>query len=138
MIWQVQLITYPQFASIDSVSFPQFHEDYCRRITWIVGPLMLLELGSTASGVLALWNTRWKLWSILGLFLVLTMWGTTALVQVPQHEQLSFGFDPEVSKALVQGNWVRVMGWTLHLAVISGILYSRYGSAIESKKHDKD
>ncbi|MDF1850556.1 MAG: hypothetical protein P1U85_06980 [Verrucomicrobiales bacterium] len=124
VIWQVQLITYPQFASIDPVSFPEFHLQYCQRITWIVGPLMLLELASTSLSTLALWNTRWRMGSLACLVIVGTLWLITALVQVPQHEVLSFGFDPAVAEALVLGNGWRVAGWTLHLAVVSGIIFT--------------
>jgi len=124
VIWQVQLITYPQFASIDPVSFPEFHLQYCQRITWIVAPLMLLELASTSLSTLALWKTRWRMGSLACLAIVVTLWLITALVQVPQHEMLSFGFDPAVAEALVFGNGWRVAGWTLHLAVVSGIIFS--------------
>lgn len=123
VIWQVQLVTYPQFQAVESVSFAEFHRDYSQRITWIVGPLMILELGSAAFSVLALWRSRWKSWALFALSLVIAMWGITALVQVPQHEHLSFGFDSEVAQDLVFGNWLRVLGWTLHLAIICRILF---------------
>ena len=137
VIWQVQLITYPQFASVESVSFPQFHHQYCQRITWIVGPLMTLELVSSAASVLALWHSQGRSWPVVSLALVIAMWGVTALVQVPQHEVLSFGFDSEVADALVSGNWLRVIGWTAHLAVISFIFFSsRAGTLLSTCREE--
>lgn len=122
VIWQVQWITYPGFFAIDPVSFPDYHADYCRRITWIVGPLMLVELGSTAFSLLALWRTRLRAWSLLALSLVLSAWAMTAFLQVPLHEKLSSGLDTRAAENLVRSNWFRVVAWTLHLGVIVRIL----------------
>ncbi len=124
VIWQVQLITYPQFLTIESVSFPTFHSDYCRRITWIVGPFMLLELATAASSSLFLWNSPLRSWAIVSLVLVFALWAVTATIQVPQHETLSHGLDREVAGSLVKGNWIRVAGWSLRLLLCSGILYA--------------
>ena len=44
--------------------------------------------------------------------LLAVIWGSTALLQIPLHNALSAGFDPEVHARLVQTNWIRTIGWT--------------------------
>lgn len=122
VIWFVQLVTYPQFAGISSVDFPAYHSDYSRRITWLVGPLMTLELATSVGCVWLLWNSPLRWLAITGLILVLLLWATTALLQVPQHEKLSHGKDPEVIASLVTGNWIRVALWTTRIPVVSFLL----------------
>lgn len=122
VIWFVQLVTYPQFEAISSVDFPSYHSDYSRRITWLVGPLMILELATSIGCVWLLWNSPLRWLAITGLILVLLLWATTALLQVPQHEKLSYGKDEEVIAALVAGNWIRVALWTARIPVVSLLL----------------
>ena len=49
LIWCVQLVHYPLFARVGEGTFSAYEQDHQRRITWIVMPVMLVEL---ASGVL--------------------------------------------------------------------------------------
>lgn len=51
-----------------------------------------------------------------GLALVVSVWASTAFVQIPQHRRLARGGDPEAVSALVRGNWVRTVAWTLRAA----------------------
>ena len=46
LIWVVQLVVYPGFAHVAPAAFPAFHRAYTRTITFLVGPSMLLELGT--------------------------------------------------------------------------------------------
>lgn len=122
VICHVQLITYPQFLQIDSVAFPAWHAEYCRRISWIVGPFMLLELGAAAGSTLLLWDSPLRSWAIGGLLIVIALWAVTAGIQVPAHETLSHGLDRETAQSLVRGNWIRVFGWILRVLASSANL----------------
>lgn len=113
VIWMVQVVHYPLFAEVGAAQFAAYERSHQQRITWIVAPLMLIELlsavwlvASPPSGV-----ARWILW--LGLALVLVNWGSTALVQVPLHERLAAGFSEAAHARLVATNWVRTASWTL-------------------------
>ena len=44
LLWVVQIVQYPQFKHIGREQFPSYELEYQRRITWIVGPMMLIEL----------------------------------------------------------------------------------------------
>ena len=52
----------------------------------------------------------WSRW--LGLGLVLPVWASTALLQVPAHGRLAEGFDTATHTRLVTTNWIRTIAWT--------------------------
>jgi hypothetical protein len=113
LIWTVQLVQYPLFARVGEESFRAFHSAHARRITWIVAPLMAIELGT------ALWLVGVPHESIppvaawVGLVLVVVNWLSTAFLQVPQHRRLAAGFEPAAHAFLVRSNWVRTLAWSL-------------------------
>lgn len=122
VIWFVQVVTYPQFAQVGAEHFVLYHESYTRLVTWIVAPLMFLELGTAVGSVILLRGTPAGRSLTAGLLILIGLWMMTALVQVPQHERLAEGFDPEVTAALVVGNWWRTIGWSLRTLLLGGVL----------------
>lgn len=112
LIWMVQVVQYPLFAQVGHAAFAGYHAGHSFRITLVVGPLMGLELVTAAALVLhrPAWVSTTSAYA--GLAMALGVWALTALVQVPQHGQLAQGFDAEVHRALVLGNWARTALWT--------------------------
>lgn len=113
VIWVVQLVHYPLFSGVGAEGFAAYEAAHKVRITPIVFPAMLLELGTA---VWLVWNRpeivpAWLVWAGLGL--VGVVWLSTAFVQVPLHTALSAGFDGETHARLVATNWVRTAAWTL-------------------------
>ena len=107
VIWIVQLVHYPAFAAIDARHFAEFHQRHSAMMTWLVGPVMLIELG-TAGWLARGLEPGW----LLNLASVLVPFGATFLLSVPLHERLSQGPDPVVIASLVRTNWVRTLAWT--------------------------
>mgnify|MGYP000854695034 CR=1 FL=1 len=110
LIWQVQCVQYPLFEKVGRENFTVFHAQHCRRIGWVVGPLMLAEAGSAA---VLLWMDLRAGWFLAGLPLMALIWASTALVQVPLHERLVAGFSEDAAARLVRTNWVRTIAWSL-------------------------
>lgn len=112
LIWLVQIVHYPLFASVGAEQFPRYSEDHQRLITYLVLPLMFVELGTT----LMLWVARpigiSNAAVIAGVVSLLVIWGSTFLVQVPQHAKLVAGYDPDVCRQLVSWNWIRTIAWS--------------------------
>jgi hypothetical protein len=50
--------------------------------------------------------------AIIGLALVVVVWLSTALLQVPRHTTLGSGFDRGAWSGLVLSNWVRTVAWS--------------------------
>ena len=96
-----------------AIDIATYQAEHMRRITWIVAPLMSMEL---VTGCLLVWKAPpgvpvWQVGAGLGLLLV--TWGSTALVQVPLHASLSDGFDDDTHRRLVRTNWLRTGAWLL-------------------------
>jgi hypothetical protein len=109
LIWLVQVVIYPQFRAVGRLEFGAYHADYMRRISWIVGPLMVAELGSAAW---LLWAGERSGWFLVSLGLIGVNWLSTAIVQVPLHRRLEQGFEAGAHGRLVATNWVRTGAWT--------------------------
>lgn len=123
VIWFVQLVTYPQFAEIGGPEFTSYHRNYSNRITWIVAPLMLIELGTAFLCVFHFWKSPLMPLALAGFIIVIALWALTAFVQVPQHSRLSYGHSVETIRDLVKGNWVRTILWTVKTVLTALLLY---------------
>jgi hypothetical protein len=125
VIWQVQLVHYPLFLRIGPAEFPAYEQAHKRRITYIVFPLMSLELVTAL--LLLLWPAAWPLalgWAILNAALVGLTWLLTAFVHMPQHTRLAHnGYDPGVLRRLVRTNWWRTLAWTFHSLLLLYVLF---------------
>lgn len=111
LIWLVQLVHYPAFHFADKSRFCEFHSFHSKWVTVIVAPLMGLELVTA----LALCLQGGSIW-IANLISVAALWGATALISVPLHNQLSSGYDSSTVQRLVRTNWIRTVLWTLRSA----------------------
>ena len=123
LIWLVQCVHYPLFAQVGVDSFQEYHIRHTQWITPIVGPLMLIELGTA---LLLAQSTElpipmWQTW--LGLALIVVIWASTALLQIPLHNTLASGLDPVAVSKLVSTNWVRTIAWTLRSVLVLGWLH---------------
>ena len=116
LIWLVQLIIYPGFHLITRDVFVSYHKWYVMRISSIVFPLMLAEL------ILTVWwiqSDDYSLVSVLAGVLVLIVWLSTFVRQVPIHNQLKTGKQDMEIRRLVTTNWVRTAAWSLKAATVS-------------------
>ncbi|MEL7059076.1 MAG: hypothetical protein AAGN46_03505 [Acidobacteriota bacterium] len=118
LIWLVQVVQYPLFARVGADAFVAYHAGHAERITWIVGPLMLIE--AAAAGFFLIgrpdWLPTWNVWA--GAALVAVIWASTALLQVPQHARLADGFEASAHRLLVLGNWLRTIAWSARAALL--------------------
>jgi hypothetical protein len=63
VIWFVQIVHYPLFASVGAIDFPEYERRHANRTGYVVAPVMIFELG--ASFVLA-WIMRPTRYAVLG------------------------------------------------------------------------
>ena len=118
VIWFVQVVHYPLFARADGPASAGYALENQRRTGSVVIPFMLVE-GLTAA---------WIAWrppvgvpravAIAGVALVVALWLSTALVQMPLHGRLAAeGHAPAVVARLVRSNWLRTALWTTRAAL---------------------
>lgn len=113
-IWIVQLVHYPSFHFTDKTGFKEFHKHHSVRISFIVVPAMLVEL-STAM-ILPFIENLSKILTISSLVLVILIWLSTFLIQVPIHNRLSGGYNKKDVDRLVSSNWIRTILWSVKAA----------------------
>jgi len=123
LIWFVQMVHYPLLAAVGDESFVAYENQHTRRTTWVVAPLMLIEM---ITAVLLIWLTPndialWLL--LLGIVLIVIAWLSTALVQMPCHQRLSESFDTQTHHKLVTSNWIRTIAWSLRLILVASFVW---------------
>ena len=122
VIWIVQAVHYPLFALVGRDGFGEYAREHQRRITPVVAVAMPVE---AVTAVLLLFATPAGVETgllVLGAILLLPIWLSTALLQVPAHRRLSSGFDDTVAARLVQTNWLRTALWSARSALILVVL----------------
>ena len=124
LIWFVQRVHYPLFALVERADFPRYAHEHQRRTTWVVAPVMLLELGTAIAlvGEFSTAPSRQLAW--IGLVLLAVIWLSTVLLQVPAHRRLASGFDRRTIDWLVRSNWIRTIAWTLRAILALWLLRS--------------
>lgn len=126
VIWFVQIVHYPLFASTGSTDFRTYEQRHSTLTTFVVAPPMLVE-GVTALLLFRFRPTGVSTWQLsIGLALVAVIWLSTALVQVPCHNALSLGFDSGVHQRLVRTNWVRTAAWSLRSLLVLWMVLSLF------------
>jgi hypothetical protein len=119
LIWTIQVVHYPLFARVGAEGWAQFHAEHSARITLLVGPLMLAEVGLALwLGVAAPAEQRLLAWITAGL--VGVAWLSTAFLSVPLHNRLGAAQDLSLIEALVRTNWPRTLAWTLRGVLLFG------------------
>lgn len=126
LIWFVQIVHYPLFAAVGREGFAAYEAAHSRLTTLVVAPVMLIELASGAA--LLVTGGVPRLAAFAGLGLLGVIWVSTALLQIPSHAALSFGFSDEAYRRLVATNWLRTAAWSLRAALVFWLLWRRSGS----------
>jgi hypothetical protein len=122
VIWMVQVVHYPLMRFVSGEQFAHFETAHRTRISWVVGPLMLIEgvcvlafLFAPPAGL-----AWWLPWVGAGVEAVAI--GTTAFVSAPLHERLNAHFNTATLDRLIATNWIRTVAWTCRAVVAIAIL----------------
>jgi hypothetical protein len=118
ILWIVQLLVYPGFAEIPPQSWLCYHQNHCARISWLVAPLMVAELGLAAQ-----WSWADHGWAaIFNLAGTIAGWLLTFFVSVPIHDRLGKGLnEPALTRRLVNTNWPRTILWSARLGLLLAV-----------------
>ena len=122
VIWVMQVVHYPLMRFVSGEQFARFETAHRVRISWVVGPLMLIEgvcvlafLFAPPAGL-----PWWLPWVGAGVEAVAI--GTTAFVSAPLHERLNAHFNTATLDRLIATNWIRTVAWTCRAVVAIAIL----------------
>ena len=122
LVLMTQFITYPTFLNIDKDKFSDYHRKYVNNISFIVAPVMLIELLTLS--LIAYFSSEFLI--IKSLFLLLVIWLTTFFIMIPSHNRISKSFNIKEIKSLINYNWIRTILWSFKLLVIIFLYYEKF------------
>lgn len=123
LIWFVQIVHYPLFASTGRADFARYQSRHASLTTLVVAPPMFVELFATFALVAMAHGKLPHSATLSSAVLVAAIWGSTAFLQVPCHNALQNGFDEATHRFLVNSNWIRTVAWTAKAALSSYLLW---------------
>jgi len=112
LIWTIQLVHYPSMKYIPKDRFPEYHNFHSIRISILAIPLMFAELVTSTILLYQNLNNAIQTIFLVNLILVLLIWLSTFLIQVPLHNALSKEKNTEKLSKLIFSNWIRTILWT--------------------------
>lgn len=113
LIWIIQCVHYPSFGFIEKHR-DNFHVFHVRSITPIVAPLMVFELLISVF----LFHKNLNFFFGAMLLLVILIWLSTFLIQIPFHEKIKDEWNEKKINSLVRSNWIRTILWSLKLVIL--------------------
>ncbi|MDP5076755.1 MAG: hypothetical protein NWQ09_00900 [Nonlabens sp.] len=122
LIWMVQLLIYPGFSHFESAGLARWHRIYTRNMTFIVAPLMIAQLG--IAGYFFYAFPAMFATNVIYMTLTAACWITTFIIFIPLHNRIdATPHDRTISVKLTKLNWIRVVLWSLILALDFVLLY---------------
>ena len=119
LIWIVQLVIYPSFSHMPEDKLVRWHQQYTKRFSIVVFPLMMGQLIIIAIQIFS--TVNWYTFS--SLLLVMILWGITFFQFAPLHGRISKGTQiGNAVEQLINLNWPRTALWTI-LFVLSLTYY---------------
>ncbi len=115
IIWIVQVVHYPTFNYLSASEFPAFHRFHEKYTSYIVIPVMTVEL-STSLTTVTIEPNKFIHWLSLGCLLLI--WICTFFISVPLHKLLSKGKNTHVIERLILTNWIRTALWNTRLGLM--------------------
>ncbi len=125
LIWFVQIVHYPLFLKVGELNFKEYEVSHQSRTSIVVAPLMLTELATGLLLVLQRPSFITIESSIAGFSLLLIIWFSTFLWQVPLHQKLSKGYDTALIQQLIRSNWIRTLAWTARGCITLNMVLSK-------------
>lgn len=129
LIWFVQIVHYPLFGTVHihtaPAAFRLYESSHANRTTWVVFPPMAVELAAALAALSG--HLRPAFLSapqaIASAVLVVLIWASTGLIQVPLHDRLGRDADRQTIVRLVRSNWLRVALWSSRSILLVTVLW---------------
>lgn len=122
VIWVIQLLHYPYFHHLHRQDFPRLMQKHRHRISFIVIPVMLMELLTGAW--LMYYSTSLKSFFVIGFLMIAAIWLSTFWFQVRAHNHIAEGYNSSAVNKLIGTNWIRTILWTTRLLLLFFIAIS--------------
>jgi hypothetical protein len=118
----VQFVHYPLMAHVGAPGYAEYQSRHATLTSGVVGIPMLAE--ALAAVWLMATRVEGRQVAILGVGLLVMIWTSTALLQVPAHKALGRGFDTQTHRRLVATNWIRTIAWVARIPLAASLVIS--------------
>lgn len=115
LIWTIQVLHYPTFNFVSKDRFLDFHAFHSKNISFIVMPVMIVELLSALALAIRVSQSALLIFNAVA---VVAIWLVTFFVSVPLHNALSLQMGEKEIHRLVITNWMRTALWSTRLLVL--------------------
>lgn len=129
VIWIIQVVHYPSFHYIESSQFQNFSNMHRKNITFIVGPLMCIEL---LSSIVLFKITASYSMQLANLLTLAGIWFVTIRFSIPCHMQLSEQKNQAALKRLIRTNWTRTVLWNSRCILHVGLYFQANWELLKS------
>ncbi|MEZ4820700.1 MAG: hypothetical protein R3A45_12770 [Bdellovibrionota bacterium] len=119
LIWCIQIVHYPLFSLVEEKSFKNYQSSHQRRISIVVLPIMLLELGT---GILLMLQSQTFDWYITMGLLALFYGYRLLLPKFRVIKNFPLAISATVLKRLVISNWIRTLLWTARAFIFVSVM----------------
>lgn len=121
LCWFVQIVHYPLFKEIAVADFPAYQKkNYATGL--ITVPVMTIEL---FSGIWFLYTDYSPLF-LVNIVLLVLIWGSTFVFQVPTHLQLVKTPTHALMDKLIRTNWIRTVCWSVRVLLLGYLVVLRW------------
>jgi len=133
LIWFVQVVHYPLFATVHTnttpTAFRAYESSHANRTSFVVFPPMAVELLAALAALLPSLRPAFlgQNAAIASATLVVLIWASTGLLQVPLHNRLAANPTAETIRRLVLSNWLRTALWSARAVLLSVLLRHNLG-----------
>jgi hypothetical protein len=103
-------VHYPTYRFVSQDIFYLFQKFHVRRITFVVGPVMIIEL---FTGAWLTFKLQPQILPALNFALLVLTWISTTVFSIPTHEKLLQHYQPSLVNYLIKTNWFRTIFWSL-------------------------
>ena len=124
VIWFVQITHYPLFIFVSKDCFSKFSILHSKYSSFVVIIPMLIELFSSL--LLLKWSPQFisYYYFLIGFILVLIIWLSTFILQIPAHRSFLNGYDQKKINYLVKTNWIRTLAWSFRTVLMTFLIYN--------------
>jgi hypothetical protein len=129
LIWFVQIVHYPLFAKVhahsSSDAFRAYENSHANRTSFVVFPPMAVELLTALAALFPSLRPAFlsQTAAIISAVLVLAIWASTGLLQVPLHNRLAANPTAATIRSLVLSNWLRTALWTARAILLTNVFF---------------
>lgn len=116
IIWIIQILHYPTFLFVDKKHYTEFQKFHMENISYLIIPIMLLELLTGLSILLKIKMINFYFFASFGLLILI--WLITALFFSKFHSELSNKYNRDTILKLIRLNWIRTFFWTVRLGFL--------------------